>query len=651
MIIFYQILFVFSKFGLNYVYLKKHIPFLLICTMFFSASVFSQAEFNKATINTLDVGTYASISHKVGFYNDHKKTEVDSFWKHQQFTSADDYLKTIKSRLNLVEHYSYLKIWVSNEKKIADTLFFYAGSILKSVEIFEIDSSKTALKSIALNNNPIDFIPLIFNATSSKEILVKLKFAKCGANELSPHFIRKNNVEFFKKNLYNKKSNINTFSLVLSGLLVMMILFTATNYILSKKKEFLYYCLYTISVFGIVFFNAALYKHSEYFSVLFWEYLDFCFLLIGSIFYIEFGRRFLNTKKNYSRADKLFRVEQLFLLLIFIIFSFIYFWGNSVKLQVLIENIVKALLLAFGVFIIVLAFIQKERLIKYLAIGNGLSILFWIVSLALILKNVPVSSIYNSAFVYYEVGLVTALIAFLFGLTYKNRQEIIETTKREEALKLEATKQKYETEIAIYKAQQEERNRISADMHDDLGAGMTSIRLYSELAKNKLADKDLTELNKISSSADELLGKMNAIIWSMVSSNDTLENMIAYLRSYAIEYFEDTAIKCTIHLPEQIPEATVSGFIRRNVFLVVKEALNNILKHANATEVTLTLQAEGKIVKVFIQDNGKGIDLNNLRQFSNGLKNMKKRMDDVDFDFKIENNNGTLITLVREIKD
>jgi signal transduction histidine kinase len=63
------------------------------------------------------------------------------------------------------------------------------------------------------------------------------------------------------------------------------------------------------------------------------------------------------------------------------------------------------------------------------------------------------------------------------------------------------------------------------------------------------------------------------------------------------------------------------------------------------------LEAEGKIVKLFIQDNGKGIDFDNLRQFSNGLKNMKKRMDDVEIDFKIENNNGTLITLTREIKE
>jgi signal transduction histidine kinase len=143
---------------------------------------------------------------------------------------------------------------------------------------------------------------------------------------------------------------------------------------------------------------------------------------------------------------------------------------------------------------------------------------------------------------------------------------------------------------------------------------------------------------------------MNAIIWSMSSANDSLENMIAYIRSYAYEYFESTGIHCNIHLPEQIPYAVVNGTIRRNVFLVVKEALHNILKHAEATHVDITLTAKGKLLTLTIRDNGKGIDFDNLRQFGNGLKNMHKRMEDVGIEFKIENNKGTLITLTRTIQ-
>lgn len=199
--------------------------------------------------------------------------------------------------------------------------------------------------------------------------------------------------------------------------------------------------------------------------------------------------------------------------------------------------------------------------------------------------------------------------------------------------------------MEILNIKQKERNRISADMHDELGAGITAIRLYSELAKNK-KDKDLTpEIEKISHSADELLNNMNAIIWAMSSNNDSLENMTAYIRNYAQEYFEDTNITCKILIPENIPDIMVSGEIRKNVFLVVKEALNNILKHSRATEVNITLKQLPQGLALYIQDNGIGIDEEKIRRFGNGLKNMKKRMEDMWIQFSIQNNNGTLITL------
>ena len=198
-------------------------------------------------------------------------------------------------------------------------------------------------------------------------------------------------------------------------------------------------------------------------------------------------------------------------------------------------------------------------------------------------------------------------------------------------------------------AVEQERTRIATDMHDDLGAGMTTISLYSALAKTKLANNPIAEIEKISSAANELLTKMNAIIWSMSSSNDSLSNMIAYVRSYALEYFEDTGIKCKIDIVENLPNIEVIGTIRRNVFLVVKEALNNILKHSKATEVHISLTKVDNYLILKIQDNGTGINMEKIRQFGNGLKNMKKRTADIHVDFNIENNNGTLITMRRKV--
>jgi signal transduction histidine kinase len=142
---------------------------------------------------------------------------------------------------------------------------------------------------------------------------------------------------------------------------------------------------------------------------------------------------------------------------------------------------------------------------------------------------------------------------------------------------------------------------------------------------------------------------MNAIIWSMSSSNDTLGNMTSYIRSYALEYFENTGINCHIHIPNNLPNIVVIGTFRRNVFLVVKEALNNILKHSKATEVNINLIRINQDLIFTIHDNGVGIDFDHLRQFGNGLKNMRKRMEDLHISFNIENNKGTLITLRRKI--
>jgi signal transduction histidine kinase len=93
----------------------------------------------------------------------------------------------------------------------------------------------------------------------------------------------------------------------------------------------------------------------------------------------------------------------------------------------------------------------------------------------------------------------------------------------------------------------------------------------------------------------------------------------------------------------------VSGTVRKNIFLVVKEALQNIVKHSKATEVHITLLIEPKEISLYIQDNGIGIDFENLRPSSNGLTNMRKRMQNAKIDFSIENSNGgTLLSLIKK---
>jgi len=156
----------------------------------------------------------------------------------------------------------------------------------------------------------------------------------------------------------------------------------------------------------------------------------------------------------------------------------------------------------------------------------------------------------------------------------------------------------------------------------------------------------MPEIEKISSSANDLLGKMNAIIWSMSPTNDTLANLIAYIRSYALEFFENTAIRCEMMVKEDIPVIEMSGIKRRNVFLALKEALNNVVKHANADLVNIEIDFESQL-KISIQDNGKGVDHTKVKLFGNGIINMQKRMELIGGDFRIATTaGGTIVKLV-----
>jgi signal transduction histidine kinase len=259
-----------------------------------------------------------------------------------------------------------------------------------------------------------------------------------------------------------------------------------------------------------------------------------------------------------------------------------------------------------------------------------------------VLSNLP--ELLRSSLIYYEIGLLLELIFFLVALNYKTRKGLVEQTKERENLKAENKMKEYEKELAVLKAQKDERERISADMHDELGSGMTAIRLLSEIARNKMKENSPVELEKISQSANEVLNKMNAIIWSMDSGNDSLGNLISYIRVYALEYFENTRIVCNVNMPEHIPAIELSGDKRRNVFLAIKETLTNALKHSKATNVFIDINANHSLV-IKITDDGIGIDKDHIRRFGNGLKNIARRMESIGGTFAIETSGGTITEL------
>ncbi|MEP6616730.1 MAG: histidine kinase [Ginsengibacter sp.] len=211
-------------------------------------------------------------------------------------------------------------------------------------------------------------------------------------------------------------------------------------------------------------------------------------------------------------------------------------------------------------------------------------------------------------------------------------------------------RRKLEKQMAVLEKQQaieKERTRIATDMHDDLGAGLSRIKFLSETIGIKKQQQQPIEedIYKIREYSHEMIDKMGEIVWALNEKNDTLSDLISYSRSYAIEYLSQHGIQCKVDMPETFPSVFVSGEFRRNVYLALKEALHNVVKHAQAVQVFISIRVNHQIA-IIIQDDGIGFEGSNVKPFRNGLTNMKSRMNDIGGSLELANENGTIVKLL-----
>lgn len=194
------------------------------------------------------------------------------------------------------------------------------------------------------------------------------------------------------------------------------------------------------------------------------------------------------------------------------------------------------------------------------------------------------------------------------------------------------------------RAVERERTRIAKDIHDDLGASLTRITLLSQSARNPGGDatKALQDLDNIYVTARELTKAMDEIVWAVNPHHDTLDSLVTYLGRFAQDFAGAAGIRCRLDVPIQLPAWPLTAEIRHNLFLAVKEALNNALKHSRASEINLTLQLGERSFALSVIDNGVGFDAAALDSAGgspapdagriasgNGLNNMRKRLEEI----------------------
>jgi signal transduction histidine kinase len=193
------------------------------------------------------------------------------------------------------------------------------------------------------------------------------------------------------------------------------------------------------------------------------------------------------------------------------------------------------------------------------------------------------------------------------------------------------------------RALERERARIARDIHDDLGASLTRITLLSQSvgAELEVPTQARADVDQIYQTARDLTRAMDEIVWAVNPKHDTLDSLVTYLGRFAQSFMSTAGIRCRLEAPMEFPHTSLTSEIRHNVFLAFKEALNNVIKHAKATEVRVLLELERDRFTLTLVDNGCGFDREQRAPRSaegaesartasgNGLMNMQRRLEEI----------------------
>jgi len=193
------------------------------------------------------------------------------------------------------------------------------------------------------------------------------------------------------------------------------------------------------------------------------------------------------------------------------------------------------------------------------------------------------------------------------------------------------------------------RKRIASDLHDDIGSTLSSISLISEMASRQDTESELAKaLGKIGHDSRDVLNSMDDIIWSVNPQNDSLSSLVVRLREYAIPLCESKNISFAMNVDESIYSMKLGMDERRNIFLIVKEAINNAVKHSGCQKLSVTFMKNPEL-GISIQDDGCGFDAASPTS-RNGLTNIKRRATQTGSELLLRSEKGTGTRIVLKTK-
>lgn len=360
-------------------------------------------------------------------------------------------------------------------------------------------------------------------------------------------------------------------------------------------------------------------------------------------FYFLFADRFLHISQTDHVGKKLIQVA-LTAIAIYIPIHLVIYFAHYKTITFVWYMSFSLLLFVLSIWLIKRVFVKKDPSSRLLIIGS----LFFITgAITNVLSSLTLSIwdqtlIKNFSINFFFFAVPAELLFFSSAIAYKFRQDEIQKTRASEAL-VEKMKENELLNLQI----QDMRDRIARDLHDDIGATLSSIALYSEVAFREGSSNQATRgiLEKISSQAREMVGRMSDVVWAIQPRNEGIEALIRKLDDAVATLLGPAEIGWEMNIPDKITPIPLTIEQKKNIILIFREAINNIAKHSGASFVTIALHFSDAGFGMEISDNGRGFDYEAVRQ-GNGLLSMKKRAEECNGLLKIQSHTGTGTTLI-----
>lgn len=338
--------------------------------------------------------------------------------------------------------------------------------------------------------------------------------------------------------------------------------------------------------------------------------------------YFLFGQKFTEVKKLRPKFNEQLKYAYTILLTIGLLDVLYMTFGGDYLKSDHITRWVHFSLMIYSIYVIIYLITLRNILTTILVIGSSLLVVGACIGLIdmMFISKRHLSP--NEYFIFIELGIIGEFLCLTYGLIYKTR------LIQEENLRLIQD----ENQKVL-----KERERIYQDLHDDLGAGISSVKILSELMTDgRIPEEKMKAFSsKLHHNIEEISHQLQNFIWTLDESHSGIQEFLEYIKRYIDQYLTSERIEVSVQSTIRNEKMRLDALIRKNLFLCIKEILNNALKHSEASHICISIinHTNSNLLKIKISDNGKGIQDSSIK--GNGLRNIAKRLEEIGAKYQI----------------